>query len=297
MPIQQMLLGTGSGINYAVGQVIFQGDNSSASWTVPADVYSISVVCIGKGEGNVDTIAGDGGGLAWASNIQVTPGATLTYTTWAASTTRSNTSGNSVLSGPASGSQAAWSVTGPTSNSGTQSTTYFTGTPGASRGGYRGGVGGTYTTGWAGSLQIRGGGGCAGYSGQGGDSNPGSKDNSTAAGGAATAGWGTTNIFGGIGRGGGGGGVGLKGEGATGDWDDYSSATGGWGGRAGSDGNHGTTATSTQQGHGATMYGGGSGGSLSSYGSNAIGNGGGGGIRIIYPGHERLYPSTRTADE
>ena len=91
MPIQQMLLGAGGSINYAVGQVVFSGDNSSQSWTVPADVYSISCVCIGKGEGNVDYIAGDGGGLAWASNIPVTPGATLTYTTWAASTTVSYT--------------------------------------------------------------------------------------------------------------------------------------------------------------------------------------------------------------
>lgn len=296
MPIQQMLLGTGGGINYAVGQVVFDGDNASQSWTVPADVYSISVVCIGKGEGNDYTTSGDGGGLAWASNIPVTPGATLTYTTWAASTTRSNTSGNSVLSGPASGSQAAWSVTGPTSNAGTQSTTYFTGTPGASRGGYRGGVGGAKTTSFLGSQNIRGGGGAAGYSGQGGDSNPGTKDNTSAAGGAATAGWGAGTLFGQIGRGGGGGGVGLKGEGDTGDWDDYPSATVMWGGRKGSDGNHGTTASSTQQGHGGA-YGGGSGGSLSSFGSGAIGNGGGGGIRIIWPGHERLYPSTRTADE
>ena len=141
MPIQQMLLGTGGGINYAVGQVVFDGDNVSQSWTVPADVYSISVVCVGRGESNLDTTTGDGGALAWASNIPVTPGATLTYTTRAAHDKNNPPSGDSILSGPASGSQAAWSVTGTSSSSGTQSSTYFTGTPGASRQGNRGGNG------------------------------------------------------------------------------------------------------------------------------------------------------------
>ena len=302
MPIQQMLLGTGGGINYAVGQVVFDGDNVSQSWTVPADVYSISVVCVGRGESNLDTTTGDGGALAWASNIPVTPGATLTYTTRAAHDKNNPPSGDSILSGPASGSQAAWSVTGTSSSSGTQSSTYFTGTPGASRQGNRGGNGIVANTGvgWFNVTHMGGGGGAAGYSGQGSDASTSNSYGNNAAGGGACDGYRgvANNPFGGFGRSGGGGGVGLLGQGTTGDWTDnqWINQTIGWGGPGGSGGAKAVNASATQQSHGG-LYGGGAGGAASSYGSNADHEGAGGGIRIIWPGHLRLYPSTRTADE
>lgn len=303
MPIQQMLLG-GGGIKYAVGQVVFDGDNVSQSWTVPDDVYSISVVCVGRGEPNDDAISGDGGGLAWASNIPVTPGATLTYTTRAAHDKNSPPSGDSILSGPASGSQAAWSVIGPSSVNGTQSSTYFTGTPGASRGGNRGGNG--ISPAQAGFFNIwyaGGGGGAAGYSGQGGDASTGSFNNN-AAGGGACCGYSSpmNNPFSGNpGRSGGGGGVGLLGQGTTGDWTDsqWINSNSGWGGPGGSGGDKAPNAGATSTGqyaHGGE-YGGGAGAGSNQLGSAAEHEGAGGGIRIIWPGHERLYPSTRTADE
>lgn len=304
MPIQQMLLGAGGGINYAVGQVVFDGDNLNQSWTVPDNVYSISVVCVGRGEPNTDTTSGDGGGLAWASNIQVTPGATLTYTTRAAHDKNSPPSGDSILSGPASGSQAAWSVTGPSSVNGTQSTSYFTGTPGASRGGNRGGNGGVAVTqGFFSITTMPGGGGAAGYSGQGGDSNTSSYNNNAAGGGACCGYQASANnpFSGNPGRSGGGGGVGLLGQGTTGDWTDsqWVSQNVGWGGPGGSGGDKAPNASQTSSGqlaHGGE-YGGGAGAGPSSLGSAADHEGAGGGIRIIWPGHERLYPSTRTADE
>ena len=305
-----MLLGAGAVKNYAVGQVVFDGDNVNQSWTVPADVYSISVVCVGRGEPNADTTSGDGGGLAWASNIPVTPGATLTYTTRAAHDKNSAPSGDSILSGPASGSQAAWSVTGPSSVNGTQSTSYFTGTPGASRDGNRGGNGGVaIQQGFFNVTYMPGGGGAAGYSGQGGDGATSGQTtysayNNNAAGGGACCGYSApaNNPFGGgPGRSGGGGGVGLLGQGTTGDWMDnqWINQNVGWGGPGGSGGDKAPNASQTSSGqyaHGGE-YGGGAGGGPSSLGSAADHEGAGGGIRIIWPGHERLYPSTRTADE
>lgn len=302
MPIQQMLLGTGSGIDYAVGQVVFSGDNVSQSWTVPADVYSISVVCVGRGEPNYDTWTGDGGALAWASNIPVTPGATLTYTTRAAHDKNSPPSGDSILSGPASGSQAAWSVTGTSSVNHTQSSTYFTGTPGASRQGNRGGNGIVAATGigFFNITNMGGGGGAAGYSGQGSDASTSSYYGNNAAGGGACDGYRgiTSNPFGGFNKSGGGGGVGLLGQGTTGDWTDnqWVNQTTGWGGPGGSGGAKAANASATQDSPGG-LYGGGAGGAGGVLGSGADNEGGGGGIRIIWPGHVRLYPSTRTADE
>lgn len=302
MPMQQMLLGAGGGINYAVGQVVFDGDNVSQSWTVPDNVYSISVVCVGRGEPN-SSASGDGGGLAWASNIPVTPGATLTYTTRAAHDKNNPPSGDSILSGPASGSQAAWSVTGPSSVNGTQSSTYFTGTPGASRGGNRGGNGAApvYNQGFFNLTFLAGGGGAAGYSGQGGDADTSSYNNNAAGGGACCGyrgiGYSPFGTYGGA-RSGGGGGVGLLGQGTTGDWTDnqWVNQNNGWGGPGGSGGAKAVNGDTNVKTNGG-LYGGGAGDGGSSLGSDADHEGAGGGIRIIWPGHERLYPSTRTADE
>ena len=303
MPIQQMLCGAGSGINYAVGQVVFDGNNVNQSWTVPAGVYSISVVCVGRGEPNPGQNSGDGGALAWASNIPVTPGATLTYTTRAAHDKNSPPSGDSILSGPASGSQAAWSVTGTSSVNGTQSSTYFTGTPGASRQGNRGGNGLAAQTGVGifNITYIASGGGAGGYSGQGGDGATGGINNNAAGGGACSGYRGIgNNPFGSYGgdRAGGGGGVGLLGQGTTGDWTDsqWGNQTNGWGGPGGSSGTKAVNGATNVKTNGG-LYGGGAGGGSHILGSGADHEGAGGGIRIIYPGHERLYPSTRTADE
>ena len=276
---------------YAVGQVVFDGNNTNATWTVPANVYSISVVAVGRGDGGRGQAAANGGGLAYANDIPVTPGATLTYTTHAAAASYgASTSGQSTLSGPASGGQAAWTVNGPSAHHGTSNDGWFTGTPGSSRNGQKGGGYVNDQTGWGGAYSMAGGGGAAGYSGDGGTGVVISAGNAGAGGGGGAGGG--ESIWGGSGDyAGGGGGVGLLGEGSSG----TGGGNGGYGGYGGSGGSDGTTGTGSpdQPGDGGN-YGGGGGG----YGGgwNAS-KGGGGGIRIIYPGHERQYPSTRTANE
>ena len=290
MPIQQMLLGAKGGITYAVGQVVFDGNNTNANWTVPANVFSISVVCVGRGEGNSNAQSGAGAGLAYANNIPVTPGATLTYTTHAQGTGNGmNTDYASKLSGPASGSQAAWEVIGPSAHYGTATAGYFTGNPGSSRNGQKGGDSVSQTSGWGGAIQMAGGGGAAGYSGDGGTGVPATAGNNGSGGGGG-AGGGDSYIWGNGMYAAGGGGVGLLGEGSSG----VGGSGMGAGGGGGSGGTDGVSSYRTAPGHGGG-YGGGGGGAYSP--NQGPAGGAGGGIRIMYPGHERLYPSTRTADE
>ncbi len=276
---------------YAVGQVVFDGNNTNATWTVPANVYSISVVAVGGGDGAQGQNGSAGGGLAYANDIPVTPGATLTYTTYAATASGgASTSKQSTLSGPASGSQAAWTVNGPSPNYGTATDGWFTGNPGSSRNGQKGGLYVNYQTGWGGSISMAGGGGAAGYSGNGGTGVVVAAGVQGSGGGGGAGGgeqiWGASGDYAG-----GGGGVGLLGEGSSGAGGAYAGGGGG-GGSGGAPGATGTSSPDTP-GDGGN-YGGGGG----AYGGgwNAS-KGGGGGIRIIYPGHERQYPSTRTADE
>jgi len=171
MPIQQMLLGGGPAPEVA-GQAILSGNTTAGTWTVPDNVYFISVVCIGTGgkaSANGTHSAG-GGGCTWANSIPVTPGATLSYEVhdkWI-----SNTS-HTVLSGPASGSQAAWSMTAETGQGDSTSNVSGggrsqTGSPGTQYGGSftPGGSGGNGhlqgDLGW-GNKMYPGGGGAAGY--------------------------------------------------------------------------------------------------------------------------------------
>lgn len=61
------------------GQALFNTPGSSY-WTAPADVYNVSVVCIGGGAAYTDLfspvtqIGGGGGGLGWKNGIAVVPG-------------------------------------------------------------------------------------------------------------------------------------------------------------------------------------------------------------------------------
>ena len=85
---------------------------------------------------------------------------------------------------------------------------------------------------------------------------------------------------------GGGGGIGLNGKGSTGSG--FS--------KAGSGGSNGGGETSSDGGGGG-VYGGGGGGQGDDQQVQRSGHGGRGGVRIIWPGDERQYPSTRTANE
>lgn len=126
-----------------------------------------------------------------------------------------------------------------------------------------------------------GGGGAGGYSGNGGQGSARINNAPAGSGSGGGGGGGGGNASGG---GAGGGGVGLLGEGASGSGGvgGAGTPTGGGGGSGGGAGSNGTPVTNPSAGG---NYGGGS------------GLGGDAGVRIIWPGNLRQFPSTRTANE
>ena len=156
------------------------------TWTVPAGVTSVSVLCIGGGggcviypQGTTGASGGGGGALAYKNNISVTPGQTITYNVGdggKGATNNSNSVPDNVIGG--------W-------NAQAGGYSWFNGTghgdavcmaePGDGGQNYNGGNGGGNYTGDGGGLGGKGGnndgntsywafgGGAAGYSGNGGD--------------------------------------------------------------------------------------------------------------------------------
>jgi hypothetical protein len=237
------------------------------TFTVPANVYSVSSVCIGGGgAGNriADTttsftFGGGGGGLAYKNNIAVTPGQTITITVAAPST---------IMRGGVSSFGSLFYASGG----------YPIGSSYLNQGGS--GVGGdaNYSGGWGGygiywaaatSNVSGGGGGAAGYWGNG----PHGSDSAGSAPVLSALITGAGQAGGGYGNNGqGGGGVGFFPVANT-------SATGGYGGSLGSN------AGNSSAGAG---YGGGGGGCY----TGCANSGGGGAVRIIWPGSGRSYPSS-----
>jgi hypothetical protein len=244
------------------------------TWTCPEGVYSVSAVCIGAGGTGsssqfnaVPAYAGGGGGLGYKNNIPVVPGQTYTIQVgrrgeWVANnyallSTDSYFIANTIVAGLAP-KPNAWNAGGYVGD-----------------GGGNGGAGGTAGSG------APGGGGAGGYSGNGG--NGGSPSQSAGGNGSGGGGGGGANygsLDGIIYVGGVGGGTGIFGQGTSG--------TGGSGFvKVGSTfyANNGT---------------GGSGGSTPNYGGGGnvySGYGGDGAVRLIWPGDQRQFPSTRTANE
>ena len=276
-----------------IGQAEWFGLTTSdlgTSWTVPTDVTSISIVCIGGGGGGAGCAnsygyaggGGGGGGLAYANNVSVTPGETLTIKAGRAGAagSRGQNGTDGGISSVRRGSTDLCSVNGGYGGSA------------SNVGGDGGGAIGTgtrYTGGAGGPGQSYsrggGGGGAAGYSGDGGDARGG---NNFSAG---------ENGSGGGGGGGGacstspgqtgGGGIQNKGQGSN-----------GVGGSYNQDGNGGSGGEVGQNGIGGALGGGGSGTSYTGNPSQGNGQRGGvGSVRIIYPGTSRQFPSTRTANE
>lgn len=247
------------------------------SWVCPAGVTSVSVVCVGGGGsyGN----GGAGGGLGYKNNITVVPGNSYTVVVGAG--------GVSDQSGGDSYFINASTVKGGGAQSGTA---YFT-SIGGSYTGDGGGLGGSVNGG------FKSGAGAGGYSGKGGDgganyvsgnyiSNPG---NGGAGGSGAYAPVVNSNVTGAAG-----GGVGLLGQGSSGGSATgilYTSAEGGKGGSGGTDGStiYPSTNPSTIT---PGLYGGGG-----AYTDSYSGNGGGGAVRIIWPGTTRQFPSTNTQNQ
>jgi len=281
MSSQQILLGQGGKTG---GQAEYNMANTY-TWTCPDDVTSISVVCVGAGgacgnffsnwPGGMNRFQGGGGGAcAYANNITVTPGNTYEVLVAAAGSTLGQTPGPHSHFLNSNGSVLVRANSGGTNNSngtGGDSGTVHTGTGGA------GGHGG------ANSVDVNmgsaSGAGAGGYSGSGGGGRLASSGDTVGFDGQGGGGGGGGAKQSPL-RGGGGGGVGLQGEGPSGEGGGASlNISGGEGGSGGSDGNY--------SGYKGGVHGGGGG----------YWDGGGvGGVRIIWPGDSRQFPSTDTAD-
>ena len=280
------------------------------SWTAPAGVTTVSVVCVGGGgSGGTGTPGGGGGGLGWKNNVVVVPGQSYTVV---------------VGAGGASAVNGGWGING---NSGTDS--YFIDVTtvkggGGNGGGINSGAGGTYTgdgggNGGRGGVNIScngsgGGGGAGGYAGNGGNgadyycgsSTPLAGSGSGGGGGGGGVAYGDNNGNGNFPSGGaGGGGVGIMGQGASGgagtNGTTIASITGGNGGSGGTAGGNGYPVTflaGTSGGNGGGYGAGGGGAATAGSGgpySRTSGAGGSGAVRIIW-GTGRAFPSTNTGN-
>lgn len=264
------------------------------SWTVPANITSISAVVVGGGGAsggsgsNVGGQGGSGAGLAYQNSISVTAGESLTVIVGSGGLSTTTTGGSGGYSAIMRSSTTLVRANG--GNGGLrQNNGYQVGGSGGSTLGYDGGgdggIGGDgYNNGCGGA-----GGGAGGYSGSGGSGGTGNSNSGQTGGTGGGAGGGESDSVGA----GGGGGVGLYGEGASGAATgnlDGSYGTGGYGGSGGVKGQYHTGASSGMGKGGAF---GGGGGADEDDSPNKGGDGGDGGVRIIW-GPGRSFPSTDT---
>ena len=294
-----------SSTSACIGQIAYTTPGSY-TWTCPAGVTSVCVVCVGGGgstgpysyyteDPNNFTEAGGaggGGGLGYKNNYAVTPGSTYSLVVGAPGT------GPQILGGGSTNGGDSYFV----------NTSTVWGQGGRSGGaGYAGGAGGSYA-GDGGGSGGKGGnssavypgqaGGAGGYSGNGG---PGGNAYTNSVGTAGTGGGGGSSSDVNGAGGSGGGGVGIYGLGSNG----AGGVAGGHGGSGGSGGGNGGDP-------GASVYPSGrAGGSGGAYGgAGGVGNYGGytgynllqqgvpgtGAVRIIW-GSGRAFPSTLTTDQ
>jgi hypothetical protein len=207
------------------------------AFTVPANVTSVSMVCVGGGKASsVNTSPGAGGSLAYTNNYSVSP-AQLLYVT-VGGTSYSGNAGNSSRVALADGTTICRGSGGDSGVANVGDNFYTSGVVYSNSAGMGGaGVGGYSANGGAGSTSGgANGGSSSGGGGGGGGSSP------FASYGNSNIGY-TTNFVGG---GGGGGGVNIVGAGSNGvggstggSFGDF--CTGGSGGGGGSSGNSGIT--------------------------------------------------------
>ena len=252
----QVLFASGIATGTGGSGVLSSGAQYQHTWTCPANVYNVCVVCVGAGSGSVYS-GGGGGALAWANNIAVVPGQVYTvYTGVGGAAGVGGTGGNSSFNiggtsllatgGIFNGAGGTFSNTIPNVSS--------------TGGGNGGAAGAQFGTG--GSAGGGGGGGAGGYNGAGGAGGSNSAGGSpVASSGAGAGGFGGNTNFGGQG----GGGVGVLGIGATGTPNGGGGSGGGTGASGGFNGSSGGAA-----------YGGGAGGATFSSGAD-------GAVRIIWP--------------
>ena len=265
------------------------------SWTVPGGVRSISVVCVEGGAGGQVQRGGNGGMLAYSNAVPVVPGETLTVVVGsggAGSDTDEfglrrppSGSASALRRGATALAQARWNA--PVGDA------VFDGGEGGWGRTVRPASFGTSRT-----FSGGGGGGAAGYAGPGGRGNNTSTGQPTAGQGGGGGGGGhrTSDVFGAEGAATGGGGVGIFGQGANGaaGASGENSASPGGGGSGGDDGGEPSSFSSPTPGG---AFGGGGGGGMRLFDDVSGAPGGGGAVRIIWPGTQRQFPSTRTGDE
>jgi len=287
------------------------------TWTAPAGVTSVSVVCVGGGgsggtggsggDTNSGGAGGGGGGLGYKNNITVVPGQTYTVVAGAGGASVNTTN----VGNPGGDSYFINSST-VKGGGGLGGYNLATGgvTPITSGGTYTGDGGGDGGTGGSGEGTGTGGGGggAGGYSGAGGAGGNGTYVAKSEAGqpaitGGGGGGGGSSGVRVGSGypnTAGGGGGVGLLGKGSDGLGTSKPSqgSTPGtvYGGGAGSSGSNGQgatypVATYYDQNNPGGAYGGGGGGTY----VNSSGTGANGAVRIIW-GDNRAFPSTNTGN-
>lgn len=264
------------------GQVTLT-NTATTTWTVPAGVTSVSVVCVGGGGGfNVNgpyKYSGGAGGaaLAYGNNLSVTPGEVISVQVGARYTLNNNV---------------------PATPSWFRSTSYLY----AGAGGQMANTGQTttYSPGCAGS-----GGGAGGYLG---DGAPGASAPTTQsyAGGAGGISSGTARSGGG--NGGAGGAGGTYASSTTGPYTASQTPAAGSGAGAGGGGNAyrgggvgifglGNTGSTPSSLNGSTNIGDGVAYGAGSTGHYVFEESRPGAIRIIWPGTSRQFPSTRTTNE
>ena len=265
----------------------------SYSFTVPADVTSVSIVAVGGGGGGGSRSAtgnthgsGGGGALYYVNDYAVTPGSTLDVVVGSGGNPSTGNLSNSTDGGD---SYVQLSSTDIVRAKGGGRGTGLSGGSGGSAVDCVGDGGGSGGAGTRISNAGTGGGGAGGYSGNGGAGGATGNDGTGGAGG----GGGQHHSSGTNGSTGGGGGVGVYGEGSSGTGGASSSVNvvGGHGGSGGADGSEG----SNQKGIGGAYGGGGGSAYDNNSGTNGGGPGAGGAVRIIWgsvSGAARTFPTT-----
>lgn len=273
------------------GQVLYN-IAGTYSWTAPAGVNFVSVLCIGGGGAGFSGTGGfgaggGGGGLGYANNVAVTPGNSYTVTVGAAGVV--TTAGTAGTNG---GNSLFINTATCVGYGGTRGTNVAIGTGGSffPSGGAGGSGGGTAGV----AYSHGGGGGAGGYSGTGGIGGNGTSVSGNAGtGGAGGGGSGSLNSTSGAIQtvvGGGGGGTGSLGSGTSGAGGVFSSTLAQIQGGGGSGGTGGL-----RVGYGGVCGGGGAANFANSGGGVTNVSGGSGCVRIIW-GPSRAFPSTNTGD-
>lgn len=255
------------------------------TWVCPAGVTSVSVVCIGGGGSG--PYGGPAGGLGYKNNISVTPG--QSYTVVVGAGVARNTNG--IFSSTSAGDSYFISDT-IVKGGGAK----YLGGSSFAGGTYTGDGGGNGGNVWTSASGFGSGAGAGGYSGNGGQgvgSTPAKGGNAGAGGGGGSGGIGVTSTSFYMGAGGGGTGIyGSGSSGAAGPAGTISSVPASGGG-GGSGGETGASVDGNYSDGGKYGGGGGSGGGS---GAGFNGAGGGGAVRIIWPGTTRQFPSTNVTN-